>query len=606
MTIQPTGSSHLAGPSDPSSQASQQLPVALEAIAAAAAPLDQYASARSSIEGAGRVQDYTFLAPYLSNTASIPYNFRWQRAMQVALSSGHLPIVRLLMERTDSAALHLPRCHFEAIVQGHLSIVQYLTSRPGVDPALISRGLERAVLQGNNELVSYLIEQPGIDPHLLIAQLSTALMNRRSDISMALLSRIPAGDYHATVGDRIFSRHQHIYTAARNRMHDVLTLLLQRGPIPRNVFVSAMAQTSDERSRDILMASIPPAAPAAAAAAAPLAGAPGVEFELSLDDVKGRPLHWLQEIRDRGFPARIRLIGSPAIDAGGVKKQFLTTLMDGLEAQRCFTRTSSGVLSCTADQQPRLALLGRLYSEVDAANDGRLDMLLTGPFIHPRFLELARIDQSGATDEVKLREAARLVGEMIPEMRLLADIVDPRADATPEAQQERRQQFMDIYGCEPDAVDAEAADMIREYLRAASAFYEGAHAPFRDRMLAGPVGALEAVQGQAITKELLLGALTTDGAPSAALTQRVEWIRQLIYADTEDLPFCRRFVRCITGKSVLTAADRIRLRLAGAATTIFEVHTCFNSLDLPGAALTEAQFKEGLHNILADDSYNTR
>jgi hypothetical protein len=387
-------------------------------------------------------------------------------------------------------------------------------------------------------------------------------------------------------------------------MHDVLTLLLQRGPIPRNVLISAMAHTSDERSRDILMASIPPAAPAAAAAA-PLAVAPGGSFELSLDDVKARPLHWLQEITTRGFPASIRLIGSPAVDAGGVKKQFLTTLMDGLEAQRCFTKTSTGVLSCTADQQPRLALLGRLYSEVDAANHGRLDMLLTGPLIHPRFLELVRIDQSGATAEVKLRQAARLVGEMIPEMRLLADIVDPRADATPEAQQQLRQQFIDIYGCEAATVDAEAADMIREYLRAASAFYEGARAPFRAKMLADPVGALEAVQGQAISKERLLAALTPDGAPSAILSQRIGWIRELIHADTEDLAFCRRFVRCITGKSVLTAADRIRLRQAQAGAASFEVHTCFNSLDFPGAALTEEQFKEALNAILADPSYNT-
>lgn len=102
----------------------------------------------------------------------------------------------------------------------------------------------------------------------------------------------------------------------------------------------------------------------------------------------------------------------------------------------------------------------------------------------------------------------------------------------------------------------------------------------------------ERIQGQSISRELVLGALVLENSagidPGPHYLQHVKWLKEKI--QTADQEWLQKFVVGVTGRKVLQPGARLNIKPTWREEAIIEIHTCFNSLDLPRVAMTKEAF----------------
>lgn len=538
-------------------------------------------------------------------------------AVEVAACAIQLPVIRLLLShgRTIDQAF-TARCVDKAVRAGDLAAVQFLLSEGRtMSNAAFQQVFHEAIRENHLEIVRFIIAvYPTLGERALGLGLKTAARWGYIELVQLLVAtgRIHAQIYYGgaienaaaaghlnvvryliplTQGSFLRFNQVMLISAARG-WGEVLAVLLERGPISRTLRDSCISQAYNNTIRDLMQM----------AALAPEDHGPQLSpydpgrMTLSFEDLKKRPAIWLNAIFCRGMPSSICFTEYPlAIDLGGVMKQFISTLVESLITNKVFLRTEKGLLCCetTSDQQ-HLRQLGKFYSDLDLKNSMRADKFLTGLLLHPRFLELVVITVATMSEEEKLRQAALLIAQIDPEQQIIASVL-----LRPEAHVLRN--FQEIMGCASGEEEAEARAMIKSFLKAASAFYEGSTACFQAKILKNPVETLQAIQGEKVSNDAIIAALICHGR-SPSLQRKFDWIKEKILAADPD--FCLKFLKAITGKTTLAPSDKIKIKETWKMYPVFEIHTCFSSLDVPREDLDQQDFLRGLEGCL-DECYNT-
>jgi len=112
---------------------------------------------------------------------------------------------------------------------------------------------------------------------------------------------------------------------------------------------------------------------------------------------------------------------------------------------------------------------------------------------------------------------------------------------------------------------------------------------------------MEHFQGRANTSQALLGALQVRQGQGAQFEQQVSWLKEKI--ESSDLAWREQFLAAITGNKTLQPGAVVGIKPSHRG-GVFEIHTCFNSIDLPRADLSKEEFLASLDAALTGQNYN--
>ena len=485
------------------------------------------------------------------------------QALQIAASRGNQAIVQLLLSGNRILSYDLNQSFFNAAQSGHEDVIRALLDTRRIPEIEIQREIHFAVDDGHEAIVRILLPS--------VTELSLHLRNTL------------------------------ILTASSLGWNDILENLLQRGPIGTSLRDSALTQARNDSIRHMLgMASLAPDPldiwdiPSDIAEDAHL---PTSDLRLSLVDLKENPLRWLSHVTERGLPAHVSFSEYPsAVDVGGITKQFITTLVEALISKEGFKRTEDGLpLIVTQQDRDCLRQLGHLYSMLHERNGSRSDKILTGTLFHPRFLELVKNAGSSESEAIKLSDAASTLQGINASYRCLtAVILEPNAA--------NKAAYREAYGCEEGEEEQGAKEQLQEYLDSARAFYDGCTERFKEYMAGSEAStALASIQGEDVTADKLITALRLEGS-GADLRQKFEWIQEKIRG--ADKPFLIKFLKAITGKTTLTPGTEIKIKESWREGQVFEIHTCFNSIDVPKGTMEKEAFLAALEGSVSGEGYN--
>ncbi len=428
---------------------------------------------------------------------------------------------------------------------GHLEVVRFLLSE---GQELSQKGLDNAVEEASNyghlKVVRFLLSE-GRTLSQRGFDNAVLVAVRYVEVLLFLLSQ-------GTVAIRI--RNEIALISSYAGYPDSLEAMLQNGPIYQSTLGSCRTQATRNENRQRILDLLDSAPvipdPTLGASAAPLAGG----TSLTLSDVKVHPQTYLDQLAAYGMPRRVTLADNPqAIDLGGVTKQYLTTLFGALLEKHLIRIDNEGTPSTERDQDKELLQkVGQAFSHIAKRNSPRTDKFLVGELFSERFYKLVHMV---AANKEGLFEAA-LEGSIYVEMDEPADYIEPQIEA-------------------------------------AKCFCAGLDDATK-ALFAANENLQEAFQGQPCTKEALLAAIRFSD-----MSEQEAWIREMI--EGSDQQWRQRFVFALTGNKTL--APGLKLEVRRGWRPVFELHTCFNSLDVP-ADMAKEDFIAGVNASLIGEDYN--
>lgn len=565
------------------------------------------AAARGHIE-ALRILASRDLTDYLFSPFESQQSFL-SRAFTDAVETGQLASMRYIY----SLGLTLSIADLgDAVImssrKGYHDAVRFLLTLNDLPGEILGQALNLAAVEGHDRIVMDLVRFPAIT---------------LEDRHFALLSAIEGGHFRSVdaLMNTIETIHQRNFemlflVAVRTGIPDILERLLRGG---RRVSMSCQSSALTI-CRSPLMRQIVFSVPTCDRVL-DLELVPGriVDRELVVDfsDLKKRSWEYLHEVVQSGWPRRIQLSGmteSRAIDLGGVMKEFLSSLVQQIAIEAPLDSCQLPLLTLRADQEiERLRLLGAFYSMIHSENGARSEPLLTGDLLHPCYFSfLALVEQHREADKAtQVKHAACWLKDRVDRRyRMPFDIASLGKSSS------LRALLSDVYfrmmglGSKEESL-VEADLTVQAYIDAATAFLQGSSSELKRAILSSgdPEALLYQIQGESMSPEKVKKALKVADEPFRDdLILRIEWIKEKI--DREHPNWSAAFFKLVTGKrSLIHETIKVRASRSG----VFEVHTCFNSIDLPiqefgaDAASREAaklEFWAALDGILVDPRYN--
>jgi hypothetical protein len=371
-------------------------------------------------------------------------------------------------------------------------------------------------------------------------------------------------------------------------------------------------------------------------------------YFLTFAEVENDPMLFLNDLSN-GFPARIILKDNFfVVDISGVTKQFLGVLFSSLVKKISLDENKLPLILGVDDDLPleihtkalrekeRLenifSLLGTAINSLYLKNQDRSDKYVFGNLFHTQFFQILKYVESSLRFEERLSEedlyklTAKLIAKIDPKITA-AFIVAPHEtqedilefakvfeipSGISEKEQIKRIQtkisevitlFDQAFDCQdPSERLLLAKSHIKTYIHPAQKLFEALSDECKAFLKDTSARVLAAhVQGKKATAEALIRALfINEEIALKGLLQKVEWLKEKITSSNDQ--WREAFVFTITGNNFLSPG--IRINIKNSSQELFEVHTCFNSIDLPKGKMSKIRFLEGIDSILQDPSYN--
>ena len=556
-------------------------------------------------------------------------------AIMFASSNGHLAVIQFLLSQGRSIRQQdLGEAVRYAAEKGHLAVIQFLLSQGrSISQAYLGEAVRYATERNQPAVIQFLLSQGrSIRQQDLGWAVRNAAENRHHQVIRSLLSQgrsIPQENLEELVtyaanhnypeviqsllsDGRTLSRQERdrliINSAYRGRA-SILEVLLQQGPIHEHVRDSAITQAGRFLQspslqligtiQDILrMAPVIPAQPGTLVATIQI-NIPVGSFATTLDSVNSDPEEHLKTICEGGFPRRVVLSDNPnAVDLGGVTKQFISTLMKALRPKLLLTEAGLPQNERADDSYPRYKTLymqlGRFYALMDVRNAHRTDKFVAGALLDPSFFTIVKTIATESSLENRRREVAKQVLATNPES-IASQLVLGSAITT-----DALQAYREGIGCNEGEELETAQAEIDSFIEAAQNFYDGATESFQSKIRhSDPTLLARILQGEPASQEALLAAIEKD---ARLPEERFRWIQEKI--QTSDEPWRIRFVKAITGNEVLSPGIRIQIGACWRGPGVFELHTCFNSLDVSTGVVPENLRRSLAEEVLAADPEN--
>jgi hypothetical protein len=331
----------------------------------------------------------------------------------------------------------------------------------------------------------------------------------------------------------------------------------------------------------------------------------GVLYVLNWEDIKQNPIKYMELALKTGFQ-RVKLANSKAIDLGGVSKQFITTLFEGLILSKLLNLDYVHKLPLLTrpinpDQEKALILLSQFISLIEKKNEGRTDKFLIGTIFDPLFFGFLKSNPSLTFQsylEIKNSNAPSALVALLKDpndQTALLQIGDSFKDVDENIQSVEDWRYSIETACE--TIKSHLSDSFRQKLDALKT-----PSDFRRFSMS--------LQGVEASAEQILQTLTIqqDDPDSALYSQsdylkQVEWLKEWIRKlDHEEVS---KFLSCVTGRQTVDDLTRITIRPSRRGS--FEVHTCFNSLDIPptNSEISQEIFMKIMDNFIEQKGFNS-
>ena len=167
---------------------------------------------------------------------------------------------------------------------------------------------------------------------------------------------------------------------------------------------------------------------------------------------------------------------------------------------------------------------------------------------------------------------------------------------------------MTSLGEEGDPI-AFSEENLKPYIDPVRAFIQGARdSGVSDQFFAQiramtPEDLCEGIQGKALSNQIVLNALLIEEQDGGdVFSGKVNWLQEKIAS--ADPTWLKTFVSAITGRETLAAGTKIKIKPTWREGAAFELHTCFNSLDLPKIAMDKEAFLSALDFCISNPGYN--
>jgi ankyrin repeat protein len=491
-----------------------------------------------------------------------------------AATNGHLECLHfLLTDGRTLAKVEMFGVILNAATNGHLECLKFLLSDGrNIDTFMVGKVLNAAALRGHLGCLQFLLSMGRTATAFEIAQAAVqAVSGGHAECLQFLLSlQIPIS----------LAYRQHILLlCASSGYLDCIELILRQGPIERSAIDSAITQASGEHRhaiRDMLRS---------AHVIDNLGTALKDGFQIdSISHVASDPIFYLNEIIKGCFPERIVLTGKSAVDLGGITKEFIFTLFSSLASNLDLDRNLLPFPQ-TDEKKELFVKIGKVLSMLCKKNRDRTDKFLIGSLFHIKFYEILQL----ALQKGKGQELNELVAQILTDLdqsyKVTAQVIlHPK-------NQGFKQEFADQFLCEIAEVDQTVAKIFESYSNGALWMLEGADERFKATIRSNSAENLYLMcQGKQATIDLIKAAIRLQASNELLEVQKA-WLFQIL--DESDLPWREKFLTYVTGRDVLMHGTAITLKTTWREQSVFEAHTCFNTLDLPNV-----QFESKEHFLL--------
>lgn len=371
-----------------------------------------------------------------------------------------------------------------------------------------------------------------------------------------------------------------------------------------------------------------------------------VGLRTTFEKVEQDPMKFFLKIIKRGFPIRILLEGSPAVDVGGPFKEFISCLVEAIKNKEdlkpLLNMQDKGLPKVEEAQIESLQFykqLGRFLSLLYDKNLARADKILIGNLFPNQFFQTLRLISSVLNDaplEAASPEAVALMMRPLIEadrsLKSFYDVLAGPREATEAARgyykaeieeycelvgidvEEAEQTADQIYERKKQSAIEHAKSMALSYLRPAKEILNGCFLAFKGFIKSVDPNSLSvALQGEEATADLLLASLQLPVQPSFEAQDQedffrlqITWIQEKIRGSTPE--WRKKFIKAITGHPFLAPGKRLSIEGVAETPRLLEAHTCMNSLWLtapldPDLRVTREVFEIELDQLI-EASYN--
>lgn len=346
----------------------------------------------------------------------------------------------------------------------------------------------------------------------------------------------------------------------------------------------------------------------------------GKTVEVSLEAVRRFPRLYLNAIDSEGIPNRFELIDSPAdqraFDAGGITKQFMTTLCEALIPHLCLTDekwpclplTSSDKVENRENPSHVLTQMAKLFLLIAEKNQSRSDKIITGALFNPHFFELVKVVANHHHSLIS--KITRILSHVDPEKQLkkkVAEFLLPHLphyapflnyEINPSA--ENKEKLKSYYSASNSSVEIDANledectqashEILASYLYPAKIFYEGVQETLlKNHTLSWKSMSDLFPQGEPVSSELLLSALDVQENGLNAdpkFLEKIEWLKEKIRSS--DGKWQVDFLKAISGQASMSPG--MKLVIQAHSEESFQFSTCFNKLYIPNIEMDKETF----------------
>ena len=494
--------------------------------------------------------------------------YNLEGAVCISAQNGHLDTVQfLLSEGRTISQNHLGLAVRGVAENGHLNVVQFLLSNGRtISQNDLGWAVYNAAYNGHLDTVQFLLsEGRTISQNHLGWAVADAAQNGHLDTVQFLLSSGRQLSLRA--------RSELILDFSSRISIDILELILQNGPIGESARNSAITQASGP-NRDRIIDMLNRAAVTNDHISLDDAVSYG-RIRISLAALNQNPDDFLKVFSSReSFPRGFVLEDSPStLDLGGVTKQVISTLFTRLEEkhQGIYWSPDKFLINESDTDLVFYTDLAKVLSLVFEANKSRTDKFLIGSVFNKKFFSILKAYMQSPDPALKFQKIADLMKECEnPYYKSLCDyVLNPTDDnkatllINAEALEKETGNFDDFLAKEKLNI-----------LQPLEKFIEGLSEELKAKINSSDSDRLLSdIQGAEITSESLKNALTFENIP--------ERVKNLILnkINEADEDWLKLFVVSITGNRNLSPDTKIKIQPSHR--DVFEIHTCFDSLDLP-------------------------
>jgi len=323
---------------------------------------------------------------------------------------------------------------------------------------------------------------------------------------------------------------------------------------------------------------------------------------INLKEIESNPLSLLRKITIDGMPRRFCLMeSSQVIDLGGITKEVVTTLVDALIDKKLLKTDDILRLPILEKEDSRQILqqFGQFLCQLDHRNQNRTDKVLIGARWSPELFELLKLQEGVSFTEilVSLVEERNNKQQEACLINLLRDPTDKKALV----------EYSEVYVCgSVESARQEFCKWRNSMEKAVAALRSGLTSKFKEKLQRMDAKDFSyQIQGVEASAEMIIAAFKLQEVPTNRLKkfqERVQWLRDWILGADEKTR--KAFLMALTGRNVLGKGTKIAIGWGLRENGAVELHTCFNSIDLPNAnELTKEDFLAAVHFAIEQKNY---